>query len=79
MPTSSTATNILDREFLDIRSKLIDLAASFDRIQRAQGSTAGDPRMDKITQALQILAYQTPSRTEQIQILFSLPYDEHWR
>jgi hypothetical protein len=35
--------------------------------------------MDKITKALQILASQTPSRTEQIQILFSLPYDEHWR
>jgi hypothetical protein len=79
MPTSSTATNILDREFLDIRSKLIDLAASLDRIQRAQGSIASDPRMDKIIQSLQILAAQTPSRTEQIQILFSLPYDEHWR
>ena len=79
MPTSSTAANILDREFLDIRSKLIDLAASLDRIKRAQGSIANDPRMDKITKALQILASQTPSRTEQIQILFSLPYDEHWR
>ncbi|MGA2059822.1 MAG: hypothetical protein ABSG67_05030 [Thermoguttaceae bacterium] len=79
MPTSSTATNILDREFLDIRSKLIDLAASLDRIKRAQGSIANDPRMDNITQALQILAAQTASRTEQIQILFSLPYDEHWR
>jgi hypothetical protein len=79
MSTSSTATNILDREFLDIRSKLIDLAASLDRIQRAQGSIANDPRMGKITQALQILAAQTPSSTEQIQILFSLPYNEHWR
>ena len=79
MPTSSTATNILDREFLDIRSKLIDLAASLDRIQRAPGSAAGDLRMDKITQALQMLATSAPACTEQIQILFSLPYDEHWR
>ncbi|MGA2798717.1 MAG: hypothetical protein ABSE63_14140 [Thermoguttaceae bacterium] len=79
MPTSSTATNILNREFLGVRSKLIDLAASLDRIGRAQGSIANDPRMGKITQALQILAAQTTSRTEQIQILFSLPYDEHWR
>ena len=79
MPTSSTATNILDREFLDIRSKLIDVAASLDRIERAPGSAAGDPRMNKITQALQILAARTPACTEQIQILFSLPYDEHWQ
>ena len=79
MTTSPAAAKLLDREFLDIRSKLIDLAASLDRIQRAQGSIANDPRKDKITQALQILAAKTPSRTEQIQILFSLPYDEHWQ
>ena len=79
MTTSPAAAKLLDREFLDIRSKLIDLAASLDRIQRAPGSVADDPRMDKITQALQILATSAPACTEQIQILFSLPYDEHWR
>ena len=79
MPTSSTATNILNREFLGVRSKLIDLAASLDRIQRAPGPLADDPRMDKITQALRILAAHAPARAEQIEVLFSLPYDEHWQ
>jgi len=79
MPTSITAAKLLDREYLGIRAKLIDLAASLDRIQRAAGSVSGDPRMDMITQAAQILAGRTPGRTEQIQILFSLPYDENWQ
>jgi hypothetical protein len=93
MPTSLTAAKLLDREFLIIRAKLIELAACLDRIQRGDCSDfrvnkngtvpfalpIDDPRMDKITQAVQALAAQTPNRTEQIQILFSLPYDEHWQ
>jgi hypothetical protein len=79
MPTTLTTAKLLDREFLSIRSKLIDLAASLDRIQHAPGPAAADPRIDKIAGAVRILAGQTPNRTEQIQILFSLPYDEHWQ
>ncbi|MGD0656217.1 MAG: hypothetical protein ABSA16_17920 [Thermoguttaceae bacterium] len=79
MPTPLTAAKLLDREFLEIRAKLIDLAASLDRIQRAPGPLADDPRMDKITQALRILAAHAPARAEQIEVLFSLPYDEHWQ
>jgi hypothetical protein len=79
MPTFITAVSILDREFLGVRSKLIDLAASLDRIQRAEGSVSADPRISKIAQAAQIIAGQTPERAEKIQILFSLPYDENWQ
>jgi hypothetical protein len=78
MGATHSAEKVLDREFLGIRSKLIDLAASLDRIQRAPGSAADDPRVVKITQAARILALadQTPNRAEQIQLLFSLPYEE---
>jgi hypothetical protein len=79
MPTSLSAAKLLDREFLLIRSKLIDLAASLDRIRRAPDSVVADPRIDTIAEAVQIIAGQTPNRAEQIQILFSLPYDEHWQ
>jgi hypothetical protein len=78
MLASLTAAKVLDREFLEIRWELIDLAASLDRIQRAPGPLSDDPRMDKITQALGILAAHAPARAEQIEILFSLPYDEHY-
>jgi hypothetical protein len=77
MPATHTALQQLDREFLQVRSKLIDLAASLDRIQRVTGSLPGDPKIDKIQKAAQILAGQLPNRAEQIQLLFSLPYDEY--
>jgi hypothetical protein len=72
MSKSSSAAKILDREFLEIRSKLIDLAASLDRIHRGNGSANSDPRMDKIAQAAKILTGQSPGRAEQILMLFSL-------
>ena len=39
-----TIANPLDREFLGVRCRLIELAASLDRIDRA-GGASDDPRM----------------------------------
>ncbi len=79
MPIPMAATEVLDREFLDMRKRLIDLAATLDRIDRAEGSVADDPRLEDIRQSLKILAGDTPDRAEQVQSLFSLPYREGWR
>lgn len=79
MSTPLAAAEIFDREFLAVRAKLIDLAATFDRIDRAEGAIAADPRLDKIRQALRMLAGDETDRAEQIQLLFSLPYPEDWR
>ena len=79
MPAPLDALEVLDREYLDIRARLLELAASLDRIDRAQGSVAADSRMDQIRRALAILAEQRADRAEQLQLNFSLPYDENWR
>ena len=79
MPIPLAAAEVLDREFLAVRAKLIDLAATFDRIDRAEGRLADDPRLDKIRQSLQILAGDASDRAQQIQLLFSLPYREGWQ
>jgi len=79
MTISANSIKVLDREYLSVRAKLIDLAASLDRIQRGGESMHGDQRIDKIRQAAQILAAEATNRTEQIQRLFSLSYDEHWQ
>ncbi len=79
MPTSNAPGKILDQEFLGIRAKLIDLAASLDRMRRAVGPASEDPRMDKIRQAAEIIAGRSPNQAEQIQLLFSLPYGENWQ
>jgi hypothetical protein len=67
-----TAEKILDDQFLDVRARLIDIAAVLDRLRRAQGSVAGDARLEMICQSLRILASDTPDKTEQIQLLFSI-------
>jgi hypothetical protein len=79
MTTPMTAPDVLDREFFEIRAKLLELAASFDRLDRGDGSVDGDPRMTLVQNALQILQRDSADRAEDIQMLFSRQYDENWR
>ena len=74
-----TANDVLNREFLDIRCKLIELASSLDRIDRADGSVNRDSRLEKVQQALTVLQSDIPERSSQIQMIFSLPYDDKWQ
>jgi hypothetical protein len=69
----------MDREFLGIRCRLIELAAALDRIDRNDGDAAADPRMAQVLRSLEILADRRPERAERVQATFSLPYDEKWR
>jgi len=79
MASLPSARQALERDFLDMRARLIDLAAALDRIGRAGGSAEGDPRMDQMRRALEILGRESNDRAEQIQLLFSLPYEPDWR
>jgi len=78
MPKSIDVAELLNREFLGIRSRLIDLAAALDRIDRGQGSVASDPRIDQIRRSLALLAEPKADRAEQVQLIFSLPYQSDW-
>lgn len=73
------AKEILDREFLDIRSRILDVASSLDRIQRGQGEVSDDSRMKNLTEALQIVLTDDSHRAERIQLLFSREYDDDWK
>jgi site-specific recombinase len=79
MTTTRTAAEILEREFLIVRAKLLEAAAAFDRLDRAEGSVVNDPRRQKLRQALDVLAADEPDRAEKLQLLFSLPFDANWR
>jgi hypothetical protein len=74
---------VLDREYLEIRGKILEVAASLDRLERAAGDVAQDPRMTLIQQGLQITLQsndaQGDSRAKQIQLLFSREYADSWR
>jgi hypothetical protein len=85
MSNVMTAPQILDREFLDIRCKILELAASFDRLARAEstmGTVSGDTRMGRIREGLGVLLEDMTSgqdRAEQVQMIFSREYDPSWR
>jgi hypothetical protein len=78
----SSPKQIFDETFLSMRSKLLDIAAALDRIDRAaDGVAIEDPRRGRIDEAIRILAEDSPSdeRAKKLQNLFSRPYDAKWR
>jgi hypothetical protein len=75
------ATEVLDRDFLETRCKILELAATLDRIDRAPARHGEhpDPRLGQLRQALEALVEPGPGRAETIQRIFSLEYDCSWR
>ena len=74
-----SAPEVLSREFLEIRGKILELAAAFDRLDRAEGSIDGDPRLDRLHEALAAIAGESPDRAEHVQMIFSRQYDQSWQ
>jgi hypothetical protein len=74
-----TARDVFDLEFLPVRAKLLEVAAALDRIERSEGSVENDPRRTQIQAAVQVLLRPEDDRAEQIQLIFSRPYDHDWR
>lgn len=73
------APQILNREFLEIRAKILEIGAALDRLDRAEGSVEDDPRRARIQEALAVLVGDEPGRAEQIQMIFSRVYEADWR
>ncbi len=74
-----TAPAVLNREYLELRAKILELAASFDRLDRATGDVAEDGRMAKLRRGIEIMLSDEPDRAERVQLLFSRSYAEDWR
>ncbi|WP_339730631.1 hypothetical protein [uncultured Gimesia sp.] len=72
-----TALQVLDREYLEARCSLVELAATFDRIDRAsdeeESSEFNDSRLDLLSQAIALLTEKShlPNRSERMLLLFS--------
>ncbi len=79
-----TAAQILDETFLEVRAKLLEVAATLDRIDRSaeDGEPLSHPdtsRRSTVDQAIRILLDESPDRAERLQRLFSREYDSQWR
>lgn len=79
MTSEIAAKAVLDAELLGVRAKLLEIAGTLDRLNRAEGTVEDDPGLAKIRQALEVLQSPQPDRAEQIQLIFSLPYNDQWR
>jgi hypothetical protein len=79
MPPLLSAPEVLTREFLEIRCKILDLAAAFDRLNRADGSVEDDPRLSRLREALAVVLEPSHDRAEQVQMIFSRAYDDAWQ
>jgi hypothetical protein len=79
MAEPNTVNKTFEHEFLPIRSKLLEVAAALDRIDRDGNSLAGDRRRTQIQAAIQILLRPEDDRAEQLQLIFSRPYENDWQ
>jgi hypothetical protein len=82
MSTPRDVAEVLNRDFLETRSKILDLAAALDRLDRAPTPTHDHPpdrRLAQLRQAIEALLEPGPGRAETVQRLFSLEYDPEWR
>ncbi len=74
---------IVAESFLEVRAKLLEIAATFDRIDRAcsEGSldSTASGKRELLTEATKILLSDSADRAEQLQQLFSRKYDSDWR
>ena len=80
MSSPQTARQILDRHYLEIRSKILDLAASLDRLDRTEDASTlrDDPRLAKLRSGIELLLAAGNDRAERVQMLFSDAYVEGW-
>lgn len=69
-----TRQEVLDLYFMDARSKLLDIAAFLDRVERAQGQE--DFRMGGFREALKALDAKGPRRAEEVLVRLSDPTKE---
>lgn len=69
--TPPNTVNLVDLGFMDSRSKLIDLAAFLDRVQRA--GQEGDFRVQALKDAIQLLSLNEPKRAQEVLLSFSDP------
>ncbi len=73
------ATTTLDRQFLQMRARILELAADFDRLDLGSETPADDSRLTQLRNAVEVLLQLEPERAAKIQQIFSREYDPNWQ
>jgi hypothetical protein len=79
MVTETPSPGVLEREYLPTRAKILEIAATLDRIARLEPHAVQSHRWGQLQAALKIVLEQPTGRAEGIQLLLSRTYDENWQ
>ncbi len=73
-----TREELTERHFLEMRCRVLDLAAAMDRLDRAGAPDDADTRLAQLRRAIDILSENDAGRAERVQLAFSREYDPDW-
>jgi len=83
MKEERNGDTIVSESYLEVRAKLLEIAAAFDRVDRATGDLPlGEPAAGQrqlLHEATEILLSDSADRAERLQRLFSRDYESDWR
>ncbi|MEC8556209.1 MAG: hypothetical protein VXZ82_14465 [Planctomycetota bacterium] len=74
-----TAREVLDQEFLQIRAKILEIGAFYDRLGEAEASNISQEHLELLNRGCEILNDDQGDKAARIQLLFSRDYDADWR
>ncbi len=74
-----TAEQVVADEFLIARAKILELAATLDRIERSSGDIADSKQMNLLAQGMHILCDEEVDKAKRVQLLMSRHYDPQWQ
>ncbi|HEV2130742.1 MAG TPA: hypothetical protein VGR27_06545 [Longimicrobiaceae bacterium] len=76
IPAPKTGQQIMDEYFIENRTRVLDVAAFLDRLDRAEEGAERDFRLRAFREALAVLTSREPGRVERIQMILSDPRTE---
>ena len=76
------AEQIVEQEFLQMRAKILEIAAFLDRLEPKSAnnvSSANAERLKLLRNGCELLLDLDSDKAARLQLLFSRKYDEQWR
>jgi hypothetical protein len=71
---------VVEQEFLQIRAKILEIAAFLDRLDPADEiPSAAQSRLELLRQGCELLLDEEGDKAARVQLLFSRQYDAQWR
>jgi len=74
-----SAQQIVAEDFMIARARIVELAATLDRIERATGDVDDSKNMQLLMQGMHILCDDDVEKAKRVQLLMSRQYDPQWQ